>query len=292
MNVAAILASHNRCSQTLRCLESYYAQDVDAEVELTATLVDGGSTDCTVQAVRERFAATRVIERGADLFWAGAMAIAERAAVADDPDYVLWLNDDVRLDRSALRRLLGVATGAGNTAIAIGALRDPSTAEVTYSGVQRTGFHPLRMELITPRDVPMSVETFNGNVVLVPRAVRRKVGAMDGALVHSAADYDYGLRAIEVGVTNLLVPGTIGICDRDGVEQPWRDGSISIRERVTLLFGPKGLPPRPRVRYLRRHGGRAWPLFWAWSYVRAMPQIFWPGVDEEAEERRPDNWRD
>lgn len=276
MRVTAILASHNRRSRTLACLDSYYGQEVAESIELEAVLVDGGSVDGTVSAVRRTFPQARVIVGGEDLYWAGAMAVAERAAIVDDPDHLLWLNDDVVLDPESLDRLVAVAETIEGGCIAVGALRDPESGGLTYSGVERTGWHPLRMRWIEPADRPVDVETFNGNVVLVPRAVRARVGALDGALVHSAADFDYGLRAREVGVRNVLVPRTVGTCARDGGRRPWLDQSVPLRERVELFLGPKGVPPGPRARYLRRHGGPAWPLFWAFPYVCGLPPLLLP----------------
>ncbi len=48
---------------------------------------------------------------------------------------------------------------------------------------------------------------------------------------------------------------------------------MPIRERLRVLFGPKGVPPRGRARYLRRHGGPAWFVFWLAPYVRSVPAI-------------------
>lgn len=273
MRIAAMLASHNRRGQTLRCLDSYYRQRVDG-AELSAVLVDGGSTDGTAAAVEEGFPATQVIRGDADLYWAASMAIAERAALARRPDHLLWLNDDVLLDPGALGSLVAVAAESAGPCIVVGAVRDPVDGSLTYSGVERIGRHPLRMRLVEPGPAPRQVETFNGNVVLIPRDANARTGPVDGGLVHSAADYDYGLRAARAGVRNLLAPGSAGTCARDGMRQPWLDPSLPPRERVRLLLGPKGLPPAPRARYLRRHGGLAWPVFWLSPYVRAAQAAF------------------
>lgn len=273
MRITAILASHNRLDQTLNCLTTYYAQDAFTEAIPSAVLVDAGSVDGTPEAVRERFPHTKVIARDGSVFWAGGMAIAERVALKQNPDFLLWLNDDVCLDADALTRLIATVAGHGNPCIAVGALRDPSTGELTYSGARRRGLHPLRMELVAPVSEPIEVDTFDGNVVLVPRAASRRIGCIDGELVHAAADYDYGLRARKAGVVNLLAPSTVGTCALNPLRQPWLDQSISRWQRLRLLIGPKGVPPRPRARYLRRHGGRAWLVFWLANYVRNVLSI-------------------
>lgn len=268
MKVVAIMACHNRREKTTQCLGSLFAQRLPLAVQVDATVVDDGSTDGTAEAVRAHFPRADVIEGDGSLFWAGAMAFAEQVALTKDPDYLLWLNDDVVLDRDALARLLDVAEENGRRCIVVGALRDPVSDALTYSGVRRRGIHPLRVELVQPGDRALVVETFDGNAVLVPRAVSMAIGHIDGAFAHAAADFDYGLRAARCGVQNLLAPGTIGTCPRDSEPAPWLDLSIPLRERSRLLFGPKGLPPRSVARYLRRHGGRAWLLFWIIPYVK------------------------
>lgn len=274
MRVTAVLACHNRRARTLECLASYYAQETTTPATLSAVLVDDGSSDGTAVAVREWFPATNVIEGDGNLFWARAMALAEQVALSqEDPDYLLWLNDDVVLDQSALSRLVATAGRNSEACIAVGALRDPVTKEIAYSGVRRRGLHPLRMDLVTPADEPIEVETFNGNVVLVPRSAATRIGPIDGALVHAAADFDYGLRAREAGVSNLLAPGTVGDCALNPAGEPWLDPNATTRQRFGIMVGPKGLPPRARARYLMRHGGPIWFLFWLSSYIRAVPSI-------------------
>jgi GT2 family glycosyltransferase len=278
LRVIALLATHNRRERLLDCLSSYFNQKVASDVVLSAVVVDDGSVDGTAAAVRERFPRAGVIIGTGDMFWAGAMATAEEAAMASEPDFLLWLNDDVVLDQRALQRLIDTEVSApGNASIAVGAVRDPSSGIVTYSGFQRSRLHPLRLAQVSPTDRPLEVDTFNGNVVLVSRAAFERVGRIDGQLGHAAADLDYGLRAAKVGVPPLLVPGTVGTCARDhGVTPPWADPTLAVRDRLRALVSRKGHPPRARARYLRRHGGRAWPIFWLSPYVRALPSLLCP----------------
>jgi len=268
MRITAILASHNRREKTLACLRSYFEQRLRLPADLDAVLVDDGSSDDTTEAVQALGASVTIIRGTGDLYWAAGMALAERHALSRSPDYLLWLNDDVVLDAGALDRLLTVAEENGATRIVVGAVRDPDTGALTYSGVQMHRFRPLRFELVEPAAEPVAVGTFHGNVVLVPRAVSSIVGPIDGQFSHAAADFDYGLRATKAGIVSLVVPGVVGMCSRGEQPVPWLDHSISVRKRVSFLLGRKGLPPRSAARYLRRHGGRSWPLFWLSPYLR------------------------
>ncbi len=272
MRVTAAIASHNRRESTLGSLASFFSQSLDGDVELDAVLVDDGSSDGTAAAVEDTFPRVEVVRASGDLYWAAAMALAERQALVRDPDYLLWLNDDVTLDPDALARMLEVerTRQSAGPCIVVGAMRDPLSGELTYSGVRRRGlrFHPLRTERVQPGTTPVAVEMFNGNAVLVSRKVSAVTGPIDGRFEHALADFDYGLRAAKVGVQSLLAPGTVGTCVGHLRATPWLDESMPWRKRFELLLGPKGFPPRSSARFFRRHGGPAWPIFWVAPYVR------------------------
>jgi GT2 family glycosyltransferase len=269
VKVTAVLTCHNRQEATVACLRSFFSQSVPSSVSLDAVVVDDASSDETVQAVGREFPMAHVVRGPGDLYWAGGMALAERSAEARGADFVLWLNDDVTLDEDAVERLLAVAFTSAGPTIVVGAMRDPLTGEVTYSAVRRRGRHPLRVELVPPVDEPQVVEMFNGNAVLVSQEARGVVGAIDGQFSHAQADFDYGLRAAGSGVLTLLAPGVIGTCSRDGRHTaPWLERSISLDRKVRLLLARKGLPPRSSARYLRRHGGRVWVVWWMSPYLK------------------------
>ena len=274
--VTAILTSHNRRAKTVACLRSYFAQRVPDRVVLDAVLVDDGSCDGTTDAVRALGSATTIVPGTGDLYWSHGMALAEEHALSRGCDYLLWLNDDVVLDEDSVNRLLELAEARGNTSIVVGAVRDPGSGEITYSGVNQHRFHPLRFDRVVPGLEPVAVDTFDGNVVLVPITVASGVGSIDGHFAHAAADYDYGNRARRAGFTILLAPETIGTCVRDSAYAPWLNPSLPLGERTRLLFGRKGVPPRARARYLRRHGGLLWPVYWLAPYGRFLLSLLHP----------------
>ena len=231
VKVVALLTCHNRRNLTLRCLGAYFSQRFrGAAPALEAIVVDDGSTDGTGEAVQAEFRSARVIAGDGTLYWARGMQLAESQAVPERPEFLLWLNDDVMLDATAVDRLLTASTNCSD-AIVVGALLDPDTNEITYSGVVRSWWHPLRTRLVEPGDCPQEADMFNGNVVLVPRRVYERVGAIDGGFSHGQADFDYGLRAKRAGFRVVVAPGSFGTCPRG---EPARN---VLRQRRSLSGG-------------------------------------------------------
>jgi GT2 family glycosyltransferase len=114
---------------------------------------------------------------------------------------------------------------------------------------------------------------FHGNLVLVSRRASWAVGPIDGSFSHAQADFDYALRARRVGLSNILASGTFGTCVRDASPAPWLDLDAPAATRLRILFGRKGLPPRSAARYLQRHGGPFWPVFWVAPYVKMIASL-------------------
>jgi glycosyltransferase involved in cell wall biosynthesis len=270
--VAILMTAHNRRETTLACLESLFDQQV-GQTTFEVFLVDDASTDGTSDAITDHYPQVRLIEGSGELFWSGAMALAQQTATATDPDFLLWLNDDVRLAPGSLGQLLtthGDLVEQGHPAsIVVGAMADSTTGETTYSGVGRDDrLRRNRFTTIKPSEVPQRCETMHGNLVLVPRAVYQRVGGFDTGFRHAMNDFDYGLRATEQGCQVWLAPGYLGTCSRDHLDQRWTDRSLPMRERARLLTSIKGLPPRDWLRFNRRHGGLLWPALFAGPYVR------------------------
>jgi GT2 family glycosyltransferase len=126
----------------------------------------------------------------------------------------------------------------------------------------------LRVSRIEPGDEPREADTFNGNVVLVPRRIYEGIGPIDGGFSHGQADFDYGLRAVHAGFRVVVAPGTLGTCRRGGPQGTFQDTSLPFRRRWRLVQSPTGLPMRSHARYLKRHGGHLWPVFWLAPYIK------------------------
>jgi GT2 family glycosyltransferase len=270
-SVVVVMACHNRRGTTVQCLRSLVGQ-CPPDVSLRIVLTDDGSTDGTAAAARAIWPGIHVVQGDGSLFWAKAMALAVSAA--ENYDFLLWLNDDVVLDPGALRCLLAThraLASSGQDPLVVGALRDPLTGAVTYSGVVRqSSMRPTRFTKVVPAHHPLAADTMNGNLVLVPRNVVECVGLIDAEFRHGMADFDYGLRARALGCTVWVAPGALGTCAGNPVAGSHADLTLSVWARWRLMRAPKGLPPRSWLRFTRRHAGPLWPVYWLWPYLRLI----------------------
>lgn len=271
IHLAALMTSHERRETTLACLEALADQRLDG-VGVDVVLVDAGSRDGTAAAVRDSFPTVTVVDGGAELFWNGGMRVAWQHAGWDHDGY-LWLNDDTHLDATAVATLVSTWRRLGPDVIVAGATRDPATGETTYSGVIRPDRRrPLSFQRVEPGPEPQRVDTMNGNCVLVPASVARRVGILDPRFTHGMGDFDYGLRASAAGVPVYLAPGTVGTCEAN-TPRP----ADSVRQEVSTLRGPKGLPLSEWLTFARRWAGRLWPLYFLSPYARRLIRHALPG---------------
>lgn len=263
----AILACHNRREFTLKALESLFSSARENSSAVTATLFDDGSVDGTTAHVNRRFRCVTTIPGDGTAFWAAAMAAAERSVLGQtnvlDEDFVLWLNDDVKLDPDAFRRLESCLR-ENPGAIVVGAVRDPETGTTSYSGLRHEGLHPLSFTRVIPdAKKTTTVDTFNGNIVAVPVRLARSLRGIDGEFTHAFADIDYGLRARQLGNSVLLAPGTFGTCSPNPAAQTGQ-----VLDDWRKFTGSKGGGNLPSIiRVLRRIAPHTWPFYVAATYV-------------------------
>ena len=269
---AVLLTCYNRRAITLAALSRLFAQP-GAE-KFTVFLLDDNSSDGTPDAVSADFPQVRLLHGDGHLFWCGGMRRAFAAALAEDFDFYLWLNDDTLLEHSAVAAMIAtyqdLRTRVGERVLVAGATRDAQTGRVTYGGLVRMGLHPFRYRMLEPSGAPQPCLTMNGNCVLIPRAVATRVGNLSEEFQHSIGDIDYGLRAQQAGCQVWLAPESIGTCSHNEVQGRFYDSGQSFRRRWKHAMSAKGLPPREHYIFCRRHGGWLWPIYWVLPYLRIV----------------------
>jgi GT2 family glycosyltransferase len=266
IRMAILVAVHNRWNLTDALLTEINAQISNSGIELCIHLFDDGSTDETQEQILQHPVATRItfLKGDGTLYWAKSMKMAEDS-ITDEIDYILWLNNDVKLVDDFFTEVLR-AIQVHPKAILVGQTCDSVSGHVTYGGLIRTGRHPLRVSRLEMSTTFASADTFNGNIVVIPREANELLGGIEGSFEHGYADLDFGYRAKRLGIRVLTMPGILGSCNRNEVPLPSR--SVISNIKTDLL--KKHLPIRSQMRFCFRHGGPEWLIYAFAPYLKRI----------------------
>lgn len=275
--VCVLMSCFNRRDKTLACLDSLAPERRmlrSRGIELQAVLLDDGSTDGTAEAVAAAHPWVTVVRGPGQLYWCRGMYEAQQHPVARAADWQLWLNDDVLLVPDFLAHLLDceqALRAQGRIGLVVGATCDARTGRVSYGGERRLSrWRRSRFTLVAPTEQPQLCDSMNGNIVLLPRDVRERVGELDPAFEHAMGDTDYALRTRALGLGVWLAPGFLGTCSDNPRTGTYHDRGLPWNRRWQLMLSRKGLPWRSWRLLMRRHMGLAWPLYFAWPYLRLL----------------------
>lgn len=107
-SIAVILINWNGQADTLECLQSL-RQTVSSSLQQTVIVVDNGSSDDSVSAIRQAFPEVTVLETGENLGFTGGNNFGIRHAVEKNFDFLFLLNNDTTLEATALENLVKAA---------------------------------------------------------------------------------------------------------------------------------------------------------------------------------------
>ena len=244
-HIAVLMTCYNRVDTTLECLRRLFAQEIPEGYSFDVWLVDDASPDKTGERVKTAYPQVNVIQGTGNLFWCKGMRFAwDKASEAYDYDFYLWLNDDVRLKDDALLGLFSDYDIVGG--VIVGTFS--STADeidVSYGATCKIpdGLSPKKGE-----------GGMNGNLVLIPKIVYKKIGQICGEYNHQYGDYDYGWQLRKKGLEYYSSSRFCGACP----QQPERYlhlKNYNFIGRLKLLFQPKGYSLHDAFLYKRRNWG-------------------------------------
>ena len=218
INIAILIACHNRKKLTLACLKSLYNQKNNKKIKFTVFLVDDGSTDGTSKFVNKYFPKVNIIKGNGNLYWTRGMFKAWKHASKKKFKYYLWLNDDVFLYSNALENISKNITILSNTIknnlyISSFPTYCNLSKKISYGGVMlQDNFFKFNFLPLKKKKKIVHCDSFNGNCVLVTDTTFKLVGNFDKNYFHGGGDHDYGLTAKKLGVKIFVHNNYIGIC--------------------------------------------------------------------------------
>jgi GT2 family glycosyltransferase len=209
-DVYIVIPVHNRLDATRECLDSLREQTYQ---RFHVIVVDDGSTDGTAEFIRENYRDITVLKGDGQLWWTGATNLGVEYAlkVANETDYILTLNNDTVLPSNYLDIMMFLASDVPNALIGSIALDYNRRGVRVNAGVKVCWFSARYRKInLVAGDVSDSfyaVSFLSGRGTLIPVRIFKKIGLFDAdTFPHYAADYDFSLRAKQVGCALVLHP--------------------------------------------------------------------------------------
>ena len=256
-DVAAVVVTYDALPWLEPCLESL------AGVE--TVVVDHGSTDGTLELVRDRFPEVRVVEqenRGLAAGW-------NRGIAETRGRYVLILNADAWLLRDALARLVAFADERPDAAVVAPRLLNPDgTLQRSLRGfptVWRLATEYLFLRKLGPgtqalngfyaggfaHDEVREAEFVMGACLLVRRAAIEEVGPLDERFFLFSEEVDWCYRFRQAGWRVVFFPGAECV-HVGGASHGGRRFRENVRGHLLFLDKHRGRAEAERARRLLR----------------------------------------
>ncbi len=209
-SLSILVVNWNAEEDLRRCLRTLAAQE-DDDVQLV--VVDNGSDDGSVSALREEFAAAELVQTGSNL---GFAAACNRGLEVCTGDWVFTLNNDTEVPTDLVTKLRAAAAEAGDDVGMIQPrviLRDEERLNSTGVLLYRDGSandRDFRAPLDT-RPAPDEILCITAGAGLYRRAMldatRLPTGYFDAGYFMYFEDVDLGWRCRLAGWRALYLPG-------------------------------------------------------------------------------------
>jgi GT2 family glycosyltransferase len=187
----------------------------------------------------------------------------------NDYDYYLWLNDDTFINKDAIIEVLNVAHESCLSndikPIVTGAFYE-SKENMIFSYGGRMNDEP-----VVPNGKLQKCSRINGNFVLIPYEVYKKLGILSGKYTHGMGDFDYSARAEKMGIPCYTTRSYIGFCATNKKISSWCDPKKSFIERWKNFNSPLGLNIREYKEFLKVHS-----LSWKRDITKAYLKFLLP----------------
>ena len=143
MSYAVVVVNWNGAADTLACIASIVAGGNDAQV----IVVDTGSTDGSLAAIRTAFAAVTLIAAGENLGFAAGANVGLRAAQTAGFREVVFLNNDTVVEGDALDRIVARLSGTPACFVCMPMLLVHATGRIWNCGGEAYDFGLRRYHL-------------------------------------------------------------------------------------------------------------------------------------------------
>jgi GT2 family glycosyltransferase len=254
LDISFIIVNWNTKDLLLKCLASIY-RTVN-EIAFEVWVVDNGSSDGSVGAIKEKYPHIKVIENRTNLGFAAANNLAlERM----DGHYALLLNSDTVLTEGAVSELYNFMQENPETAITCGQLLNPDGSKqnsiANFPSLLSLVSNETLLRFLLPSRfpskkreyrTPIEIDSCIGACMLIRKKAIDEVGFLDDRYFFFLEETDWAYRIKKAGWKILFVPAA-RIFHAQGK-------SVGIRSDARIMFY------RSRYLFFRKWSLRPYPL--------------------------------
>jgi len=291
--VEIVAPVHNRREITLQCLSSLSKIETRG-LDVHVVIVDDGSSDGTSEAIRKEFPKVEIVKGDGSLWFTEGTNVGVRAALKNNPDYVLMMNDDQVFDSKFLQYM--VETAEKYPRSIVGSLLllwdmphklfQTSPRWETFSGGWR---HWQRQTAWTIPEKAWEVGVIAGNCLLIPVQAIKEVGLMNSKRYPNFGDAEYTPRLRKNGWKLLIEPRARVFCQPNNL--PGKVGKMSFREKINALIFNLGHIHNLRRRFYanldgapsKLQGAAAFCAFFIRAALNKSPEGSWANEQPEKE---------
>jgi len=226
MKIFVIVLNWNNKDLTLECLQSLQKIEHPPRSKVSILVVDNGSTDGSVKAIKKAFPEVLVLENKKNLGYAEGNNKGMEYALERGADYLLILNNDIEVEKGFLVQLIEVAEKEEKIGLLSPKIyfapgyelhkkryrKDEKGKVIWYAGGiidWDNVLSPHRgVDEVDKGQYSQVVETdyASGSCMLIKREVLEKIGLFDKKLFMYWEDSDLSQRAKRAGWRVLYVP--------------------------------------------------------------------------------------
>ncbi|MBI5629265.1 MAG: glycosyltransferase family 2 protein [Elusimicrobia bacterium] len=208
--VCVVVLNWNRLAEIRECLSAVCELEYP---NFKVLIVDNGSEDGSLPALRRDFPGAEFIENGANLGYAGGNNVGIRRAFEAGAEYVWLLNNDAVAHPECLALLVEAASRVARPGMVAPAIyRHEEREHLLFSGAW-INFEAQKLEV--PRDAaqraaweadPGRCPFITGTAPLLSRRAVEKAGALDEGFFCYFEDNDYSVKVWRAGLRGLVEP--------------------------------------------------------------------------------------
>lgn len=209
--IIVLILSYNGKYLLEEAISSYLANDYP---NFRVVVIDNGSTDGTLDFVKEKFPSVKILRTAENLGYSGGLNFGlEYAFNGNNVDYALVTNNDVKADAKVISELVKIAVTDEKIGFVTGKVYyydSPHTLQTVgkkEDPIRWNGGHIGNREKDEGQYDEISERAFADDIyTLVSRRLYRDTGGYDTIFFLQSEEYDWQVRAKELGYRIVYTP--------------------------------------------------------------------------------------